>query len=219
MLRRHIEEWKYYPEKINIILIDDGSRYKASFIIKKADIKANIKVYRVLKDKKWNQTGARNLGFKVCDNDFCLATDIDHLLPTEEVKHFLDTEYKKGNYYKPIRKRPEYTELRPSKKRHTNTFIIHKEDYWEAGGYDEDFAGHYGSDTAFLNILDSKYNLKLIERPYLLMFSPSHIQDANTDLGRHDSKYSSFKVPELQKKLKSTYKAKNPIRFEWEREI
>lgn len=218
MLERHIDEWKSYPielkAKMQFIVVDDGSpdghdafpiAYDAAMI--------NLQLYKILVDIPWNQDGARNLGMKHAKG-WCVMTDMDHLLTAENAQAIIDMQKTKSNYYQLARKKASGAEYH----RHPNSYLIHTDTFWDAGGYDEDFAGHYGSDGSFKKIVNTVAQGFQLEKIYLVLFGREVIADASTtDYGRKDSKYYIKNNNALYLKSKKTIKGVNPIRFNWER--
>jgi hypothetical protein len=94
-----------------------------------------IKVVRVTDDIKWNQPGARNLGFHISDG-WILCADIDHLVTKENMEQLENTNLKRGCIYY----------LGREDTNSVNIYVIHKDDFEKIGGYDEDFCGNYGYD-------------------------------------------------------------------------
>lgn len=94
-----------------------------------------VKVVRVTDDIKWNQPGARNLGFHISDG-WVLCADIDHLVTKENMEQLENTELKRGCVYY----------LGREDTNSVNIYVIHKDDFEKIGGYDEDFCGNYGYD-------------------------------------------------------------------------
>ncbi len=94
-----------------------------------------VDIYRIEDDIKWNQPGAKNLGFHVSDG-WIVCADIDHLVTKENVEELIRMEKEKGAVYF----------LGREDNNSWNIFLIHKEDFEKVGGYDEDFSGNYGFD-------------------------------------------------------------------------
>lgn len=94
-----------------------------------------VKVVRITDDIKWNQPGARNLGFHISDG-WILCADIDHLVTKENMEQLEKTELKRGCVYY----------LGREDTNSVNIYVIHKDDFEKIGGYDEDFCGNYGYD-------------------------------------------------------------------------
>lgn len=135
---------------INFNFIDDGSEIEPA--INYIDPSTpNISLYRVLKDLGFNSHGCRNLAMYITNTDWNLLCDIDRELSSYTLSVVIDRmragEIKKGKYY-------VFRRLDKPDEAALNDFVIHRDDFWKTGGYDEEFTGiHYG-DRIFLKQLD-----------------------------------------------------------------
>jgi hypothetical protein len=156
LLETQIERWKVYNTPIKIILIDDGSQeIPAEDVFRGVSFPDNIdlSLYRVTRDIGFNSHGCRNLGVMLAETEWLLFLDIDytiqpsdlHRLQREELD--LNTWYEINARYKG-RGEP-YMAL--------NQFIIPKNLYESAGGYDESFVPFHYGDREFLSTLSEKY--------------------------------------------------------------
>jgi hypothetical protein len=66
------------------VLVDDGSPEPA---VVAADCFLNLTLVRVKENIPWNQHGVRNLGLKLAEGYWVIASDIDHLFPAEGLRH------------------------------------------------------------------------------------------------------------------------------------
>jgi len=154
------KEWYYYPadirEQSDFIVVDDCSpRWPAGdFIIPtKPNMEEMIRVYRIKEDIPWNQDGARNLAAFNSETPWLFMTDMDHMLSTSAVAELFKIlpKAKKKRYYTFERvTAPDMTLY----KYHPNSYFMHRDLYWAVGGYEELFAGHYGTDGHFRRALD-----------------------------------------------------------------
>lgn len=237
MLDRHLAEWASWPaearEAIRIILVDDGSPTDpAEHHIVRPDLYAfpaptrkagewsawcgiPLRLYRVGPNIPWNQNGARNLAMREAPEGWCMMTDMDHLLTGPEALELVRGRRRGSCYYVPSRVQ---SDGRP-KHRHPNSFILTREAYWRAGGYDEDFCGSYGSDAVFRRMLDTVAKRVELDRPRLVLFGREAIADASTtDWGRKGSPYHSAEKPHLVAKRRGPpVPATDHIRFSWTR--
>lgn len=230
MLRTHIEMWKRYDRRdahiTRAIIVDDGSPGEtAADIIRSNCIPQpiGIRCFRVDKDIPWNQDGARNLGMKHVYDQWVLMTDMDHMIDSINITKalmFVASQARRGTYYMPTRIRPSRgTGL--AEHPHPNTFLMHLQDFWEIGGYDEDFAGSYGSDG---NFRKNARGLGLSERSTshfnMIQYTGEDIPDSRTNrYGRKDSEYYRANFPHLEAKRRAPpYKPVNPLRFPWHEE-
>jgi glycosyltransferase involved in cell wall biosynthesis len=228
MLTRTLTEWEAYNyndrQLIKFIIVDDGSKYPAldvirSWIAAGHNLNFDLRLYRILVDIPWNQDGARNLAMKLCETEWAFMTDVDHLLMRTSVAKFLTFQPRPKTYYMPNQLLTDGTSLeRP----HPNSYLMRVSDFWSMGGYDEDFAGYYGSDGNFRRCARGAGLVETHTRAFdVVVYRSSDIEDAHTiGLGRKGSPYHVANNPSLMAKRSSPpYKAINPIRFPFERQL
>lgn len=233
MLDRHIDEWMKWPGEapigLKVVIVDDGTpngsaadvlRARLSEIEKKG---IALECYRVLHDIPWNQDGARNLGMRECGTEFALMADMDQLLPARMAERLIQLTrsgtIRERTYLMP---RQWVYETRQEIPPHPNTFLFRVSDFWSMGGYDEDFAGSYGSDGNFRKCAKGSGLTEIWTRDFgMIVFRRTDIPDASTrTLGRKESDFHSAKNPVLNAKRRGPpYKAERPIRFNWRKEI
>ena len=216
MLREHLTHWRAYPDKLKphfkAIIVDDGSQ-RSPAVDQVKVMPFPIEVYRVIPDIPWNQDGARNLGMTHASG-WCLLTDMDHLLEVDQAQELIKTKLRKGNTYIPDRRK--YVMHEPHK-RHPNSYIIHESVYWQAGGYDERFAGYYGTDRPFYHRV-RKVTGFVMSSICLTVYGRHIIPDASTvDYGRQGSEYHVDRHPEIYKLREQAPWPMKPLNFEWER--
>jgi glycosyltransferase involved in cell wall biosynthesis len=226
MLRLHYREWQDMDERhramFRVIIVDDGSpRNPAADVIRENAIHPlDIRVLRIGVDIPWNQDGARNLGMQQCKTEWALLTDMDHMLPASQLTSAMLAVHKArpGTYYMPYRKQ-SFNNMKIAAP-HPNSYLFNVSDFWSMGGYDEDFAGVYGSDGNFRRCMQARLAERQTGDFFLVQYRRDEIPDASTnDYGRKESKYYRANFPHLENKRRGpTYKAKNHIRFEWTEE-
>lgn len=218
MLARQLREWESYEDahkqQLEIIVVDDCSqRVPALSVVKHYNVALPLTLYRIGVDIPWNQDGARNLAMRHCQTEWALMTDMDHMLPAHQVAAVLAFEPQAGNYYMPGQHLTCGSDLgRP----HPNSYLMRREDFWQAGGYDEDFAGYYGSDGNFRRcMIAAGLHEHYTSDFYLIVFRTEDIFDANTKgLGRKHSPLWAKNNKRLAAKMRGApYKATNHIRF------
>lgn len=224
MLRLQMHEWRMYTpsekQALCAIIVDDGSPRNPAVEVANmyaASVGFPIRVLRIKENKPWNQDGARNLAMKNTLTDWALMTDMDHMLARDQIGKLLDFSShvaKRGEYYMPHRVDFDGKANHP----HANSYLFNVWDFWKMGGYDEDFAGCYGSDGNFRKCARNVLQEKVTTTFKLTRWSGDAISDANTkDWGRKDSVYHRSQFPKLEAKAKGPpYKAEAPIRFTWE---
>ena len=140
------------PDDVEVIIVDDGSepqlKNNANF--------ANCHFYFTYDYRMWTQPAARNFGAKKARGEFCIFTDIDHIISREvieiarncpaDVVRFkreagvLDED---GNFTQDRNALDEWgfreggLRLAP----HSNSFIIRRDLYLDTGGVSERFVG------------------------------------------------------------------------------
>lgn len=149
ILKRHIEEWDTFGDdvlsQLEFIIVDDCPTQHAVEINR-----PYLNILRSHDPMPWNY-GIKNLLAQEAKYDWVLETNIDHLLTLGSACQLLDMSLERGKYYRPWRHNPfEGDDSRWSDRPHVGTLLIHKEDLWSVGGYDEDFSGHYGHEDGFL---------------------------------------------------------------------
>lgn len=214
MLERHFEEWSSYPDvTFKIIIVDDGSQNDPA-IDHVRDCKFPFELYRIKTDIPWNQNGARNLGMTHSEG-WCVVTDMDHLLTKSQFEKLRKLRLDKATHYVPGRRKANGERY----KRHPNSYVLHKDLYWKAGGYDESFSGYYGTDSTFRRQLAAvSQRVELGELFYLTLYGRDIIPDASTrNYGRKGSEYQIGKNPELNTRKKEGPPPIPPLNFPWER--
>lgn len=148
MFEEHIKIWQSYPGNIKnlleFIVTDDCSpNHPASDVarrIKPYDI--DLKIYRIQKDIPWNWRMARNVGAHHAALQWVLTTDMDHLIPVDTAEYITTANLDERIVYQFEREdAPNRTPYKP----HNDSYLMTKQTYWKIGGYDEDFAGTYGT--------------------------------------------------------------------------
>jgi glycosyltransferase involved in cell wall biosynthesis len=155
MLVRQIQTWNAYDaatrDAVRVIVVDDGSpEHPAEPVIRANPCALKINLFRIAENIPWNQHGARNLAAKAASPGWLLMTDMDHLLEAPEAKKVVAANLKPQVHY--IFDRVSLPERAPYK-HHCNSFLVDRDAYWRAGGYDEDYCGSYGGDGPFLRAL------------------------------------------------------------------
>lgn len=201
-------EWSAdMKQDIDIVIVDDGSptdpAAEAMSALWRGDALAfrelpKISVYRVAEDRPWHQHGARNLGAHVATAPWLLMTDMDHVVPPStltEVRRLAASMSKAevltfGRVDAPATltwramEWPEFARTRRddgSFKPHVNSFAVHRERYWELGGYDEDFCGIYGTDQEFrTRLFGPGTTLHHLDHAPLIRVDREVIPDAST---------------------------------------
>lgn len=213
MLKLQAREWAYYPPEIQVIVVDDGSPVdKAADVL---PLGSRARVFEILVDIPWNRNGARNTGAREACGPWILHTDIDHILPYEEAWKLVEkTALSPSTWYKFSRFRvgkadstrqkdhlapdpkfrlgpdAEFGQIKP----HVDSFLITREMYWKAGGYDEDFSGGLGGSSLLLKHLANEGPCLILEEVSLHVYTESACPDASdTHLCRKRERYARIR--------------------------
>lgn len=221
MLDRHFQEWDSYAPEVKrnfrAVIVDDGSPNDPAIGHMK-DPGFPVELYRIKENIPWNMMGARNLGMHVAPEGWCLATDIDHLLTADNAQRLVELmpHIASGEYALLARRWADGRPLR----RHPNSYLLERSTYWKCGGADEDYAGWWGGDSALRKALVAFAGQPgFIDKVWLTHYGRDDIPDASTrEWGRRGSKWDWAKNPYLVATASGPpYKARNPLRFNWER--
>jgi hypothetical protein len=214
MLDVHLQEWAQYQDKQNwqAIIVDDCSKRDPAqphlF-----DVGFPIALYRISTDIPWNQNGARNLAMKHAEG-LCLLTDMDHLLTAENAAQVQALDIDKTRHYRFARELSNGKAYKP----HPNSWLLDRELYWHAGGYDETFAGWYGTDSMFREDLQHASGPAIMLDVPLRLYGRDVQPDASTvDYGRKNTKYHLRGNLHMKRIMKDRNRRRKSLNFEWAR--
>lgn len=134
----------HYPisvlDKLTVIIVDDCGDPPQKVPIE-VQAACNFKLIRVTQDVAWNQMGARNIGMREAEG-WCVMLDPDMVIEPDMISKFMAKAevMARGRVHKFALKRGD----KPLDFSSPNTWLIHRDDFFKAGGYDEDFRGHKG---------------------------------------------------------------------------
>lgn len=193
----------------HLIVVDDGSSDFAENHIK---IDSKISLYRVKKDYGFNSHGCRNLIMRQTKTDWNILMDIDRIF-LDPAFAFETIRTKKLNpktlYLFEMNALTENS-LHPS----VNDFLIHKDHFWSAGGYDEENIGMRFGDREFRMQLENFGNEKIlygVEAKFLRL--PSINLNACSE---HDKKIKQ-KIHDLVfSRISNPNPDKPTLTFDWE---
>ena len=157
------ENWLAWSDevkaKVQIIIIDDCSPSPVHSWLTNSKRKRvnqlNLGIYRITTDLEYNTPGALNLAFTVAPTEFVLTMDSDCAFKPDQMIKFLDAEPLQDAIYKFNRRRigdSNAVDLKDAigypwdeklgLTRYLNcSMLMHKNLYWNLGGFDEDFTG------------------------------------------------------------------------------
>jgi len=171
MLPLHRRAWELHPpHAARYVLIDDASPVPLA-----ASFRSNqLNVYRVQEDIPWNIAGARNLSFHVASTDWVLCADIDHVITAEALEQILALDLTDSNtaYTFSRRRRDGYMGCDA-----IINILMNRQRFFEMGGYDEDYCGHYGKEETFFHHCLKYHRVKIVKCAGIVL-------DWHPDLGR-----------------------------------
>lgn len=154
MLDEQLRRLERLPEPIKsqleLIVVDDGSPNGEA---QAREIGLPVRVFRIDIDIRWNQDAARNIAAHKAEASWLLLTDIDHIVPQRTFEWLMAQKLQKKTVYRFSRatldeiagKKDRVSPYKP----HPNSWLMMRGMYERIGGYDERFAGHYGTDAEF----------------------------------------------------------------------
>lgn len=182
MLSKQIDTIVRYSDaamkRISLVVVDDcGNPPVDVEEIRSAEVcGVKSKLFRVTQDIPWNQMGARNLGMQH-SSGHCLLIDPDMVFDGSMIERMIAAAKKlaRGHVIKWGLRHVNSGKLDMTS---PNTWLIHRDDFFAVGGYDEDFAGNKGwSDVQFLDLMRACF--KIENRPDL--FANFHGTDSVPD--------------------------------------
>lgn len=201
--------WNSYSDELKrhlfLVVVDDGSSPPLQFSIDKSIAFIHL---RATEDIRWNQPGARNLGMKFVPTDWALITDSDHLLTGPMARRLMLFNPSAGTIYQ-FNRFQNNTLIHP----HCNSFFLHRDDFIQCGGYDEDFCGNYGYDDRFF-LEKAGRQLKII------LFEDCSLttdqQMATQGVERNVKRNKKLLKKKLHQINNSTYFPPRSVQFSWE---
>ena len=196
-----------YLSDAKFLIVDDCSVVLMPRHIMKTP---EIDVYRIVDDKPWNQTGARNLIHEVAETDWVLSTDCDHVVSKQEFEKIskLDMSDPDKVYFFSRK----FTHGNKNNRMHSS-FLINRHTYNEIGGHDEDLAGNYGGvDQSWMEICQSRLDYTWVDDIKITTYQNHPLyKDANVFLERN----SSHNMNLIAAKRKKDFPRGEMIRFNW----
>jgi glycosyltransferase involved in cell wall biosynthesis len=147
-MRRHFRVWAEFPQELrahlSAVIVDDGSPdYPASAVLKAAaPLPFRVRLFRIEVDVRWNWLAARNVAMHHVEDEWCLLTDMDHVVTRLVAEQLVHCEHDPRVIYRLSRREHTWVRIHP----HPNSMFLTRRMFWKAGGYDETLSGHYGTD-------------------------------------------------------------------------
>ena len=200
----------------HLIIVDDGSHedLRAKTFVK-PDPK--ISLYEVTEDIGFNSHGCRNLIMTECQTEWCILMDCDRQIINnglQTIREDLDD----------LDKNTRYSFSAHTEKKGYNThisvndYLIRKETFWLAGGYDEEYVGIRRGDREYFIQLSyfSKHDV-LVEVDMILLRQPS-VFTGQELINNKSPKMDEQKLKEVAKaenRIKTPVSKKSVIQFDW----
>lgn len=133
--------WKQYDPallaQLEFLVVDDFS--DPPLVVDKGPL--NLRLLRVEDDIDWNMPGCRNLAAIQARSDWMLYFDVDNVASEAAIRKIVDGLPRLDPQRLHVfRRTQDGQDVEP----HINSFLITRQGFFQAGGYDEDFSGHYG---------------------------------------------------------------------------
>lgn len=168
---------KEIREQLKVIIVDDCGDPPQEVPDMSYPAMIEVEVYRIEKDIPWNQMGARNLGMKQASG-WCLMLDPDMVFSADNMRRVLAA-VEKLNRGEAVQYAVKAKEWREPKVVSPNTWVIHRDDFWAIGGYDEDFSGNKGwSDCTLSWCIKSAFRVQKRPDIWCHFYSTQEIPDA-----------------------------------------
>lgn len=206
------------PYVDELIIVDDGSPiYPITDFLQPSD---KIRIFRVTKDYGFNSHGCRNLIMKQSTNDWVILIDIDRRFIDPAVAYnIIKTSILKENtlYRFTAFANPSGVDAHQS----VNDYLVNKNHFFKAGGYDEEIIGVRTGDRIFFEQLSHFGNEKNLHGVNIqLMRRASAKQKAvNKDTvwcSPNDKPLKSSHMKLLLKRAKTPDPNKPILTFDWE---
>ena len=149
-LKAQVSRWLTYSydlrENISVVVCDDASPTHPAHDVLHVFRPLPIHVFRNTgADIPWNWLGARNRGAHEAEDGWLLMSDMDHVVPKSTAEALVYGKHDPSKVYAFERLKHSGEKIHP----HSASFFMTKAMFWKIGGYDERFAGHYGSDGQY----------------------------------------------------------------------
>lgn len=205
-LLRFIDRNIHYVDEL--IIVDDGSDKP---IEEHVIPTKKIRLFRVLKDYGFNSHGCRNLIMSVTSNPWNVLIDIDRHFTEPDVAYLIMKRYPLDTncLYRFNAHGKNFSNLHNS----VNDYLIHRDYFFSAGGYDEEMIGQRWGDREYFKQLEKFGREEVIESIFLELLRHSSIKiGANSP---NDKKMSQKDKALINKRIKNPKSYKPILTFKW----
>lgn len=167
-------------KSIELVVVDDGSQESPLLV---SDLKLDglkVVVARVREDKPWNHLAARNIGSHEASGEALFLHDMDIMIP-EKTATFALNLVSQGELRGKVFTFARLGYFDSSKRSvHHDTMLILRENFWETGGFDEDFQGIYGAGPLFSKRVEKRLRPKTALNHHVWSLSQNVLPDSAT---------------------------------------
>lgn len=217
MLQEHFRRIREMPfsvrDRVAVVVVDDGSPRNPA---RPEDCGAPLQIYRMKKDVRWNQDACRNVGVAHAETDWVLMTDMDHIVPEVTWRILTSGSWDPACAYSFRRvSAPGNEPYKP----HPNSWMLNRRLFDAVGGYDERFAGLYGTDGDFKVRLLAVAKAHVPLKEVLIRVPREVIPDASTTTDLYLRKQPGDRPGVEKLRLERDRRGEAPLRgtFEYER--
>jgi hypothetical protein len=182
MLAEQHRLWAMWPQDVKdlveVIITDDCSpRWPATI----TDVGLRMRLFRITKDIPWNWLECRNIGAHHAYHPWLLLTDMDHVVQSDAVQRIRDGI--SGGW---INHEMFYTFDRVDAptfqpyKFHPDSYLMTRNFFWQVGGYDEHYAGNYGTSGVWRRSCLSTGEKGHLPNIKLVRYPGDYLPDART---------------------------------------
>lgn len=186
-------------QHISLIVVDDGSPTNPASPPRSDIGIRSLEIYRMGVDIPWNQDACRNLAVSKANTDWVLLTDMDHLIPAISWQQIFNADLDLSAAYRFLRvSMPELLPYKP----HPNSYLMAKKTFEQTGGYDERYAGYYGTDGVFHRRVVEVVKGKLLQLPISLVRYPREVvSDASTSTLTRKSERNTANIYRIREEI------------------
>lgn len=202
----HLAQWRRYDPallaNLEFLIVDDHSC--PPIMVDRQGL--NLRLLRVDDDIDWNMPGCRNLAAIQAHSDWLLFFDVDNITSEHNIRRMVEAapglDRSRLHVFARLH---DGVSVEP----HINSFLISRWGYFRAGGYDEDFAGHYGFEDVLFRSLWRKHVGKEVLLPDMVFEQMAwRTNDLDRDIRRNQA-LANYKA------ALGMPKPKGCLRFDW----
>lgn len=211
MLARHYAELRALPAELRaqlqLIVVDDGSPRDPA-APPAAELGLPLQIYRMRRDVRWNQDACRNVGAHHATTRWLLLTDVDHLIPQKTLAALVAGAFDQAVVYRFARlSEPDLKPYKP----HPNSWFLTRKLYERIGGYDERFAGYYGTDADFRDRAAAVARIEQLALPIVRVPREVTPDASTTTFGRKEPQDQEM-IPRIRRE-RNKVKGWRPLRL------